>query len=126
MVSDRFRVIPVSRHPTPNLRRMRQFFDAYRSEPELSTLVRELPWTHNLIILTQSKRPEERAFYLRMAIRVPGIESPNLDMPWPNAAAPIRPEIRPPESPVGFQLIVFKSIIPSTEPAIQSRLRGVR
>jgi len=26
-----------------------------------------LPWTHNLIILNQSKRPEEREFYLRMA-----------------------------------------------------------
>jgi hypothetical protein len=28
-----------------------------------------LPWTHNLIILGQSKRPEEREFYLRMAVR---------------------------------------------------------
>ena len=26
-----------------------------------------MPWTHNLIILSQSKRPEEREFYLRMA-----------------------------------------------------------
>ena len=31
--------------------------------------MRQLPWTHNLIILTQSKRPEEREFYLQMAIR---------------------------------------------------------
>ncbi|MFN0151146.1 MAG: YhcG family protein [bacterium] len=52
-----------------NLWRMRQFFEAYRGDPKLSPLVRELPWTHNLIILTQSKRPEEREFYLRMAIR---------------------------------------------------------
>lgn len=50
-----------------NLWRMRQFFDVYRGEAKLSPLVRELPWTHNLIILTQSKRPEEREFYLRMA-----------------------------------------------------------
>jgi predicted nuclease of restriction endonuclease-like (RecB) superfamily len=28
-----------------------------------------LPWTHNLIILGQSKRPEEREFYLRLAIQ---------------------------------------------------------
>jgi predicted nuclease of restriction endonuclease-like (RecB) superfamily len=28
-----------------------------------------LSWTQNLIILGQSKRPEEREFYLRMAIR---------------------------------------------------------
>jgi hypothetical protein len=31
--------------------------------------VRQLPWTHNLIILSQSKRPEEREFYLRMAVQ---------------------------------------------------------
>jgi len=35
----------------------------------VSPLVTQLPWTHNLIILTQSKRPEEREFYLRMAIK---------------------------------------------------------
>lgn len=52
-----------------NLWRMRQFFEAYRSQPKLSPLVRELPWTHNLIIFTQSKRAEEREFYLRMAIQ---------------------------------------------------------
>jgi predicted nuclease of restriction endonuclease-like (RecB) superfamily len=34
-----------------------------------SRLVRDLPWTHNLIILSQSRRPEEREFYLRMAIQ---------------------------------------------------------
>lgn len=55
-----------------NLWRMRQFFEAYRNAPKLSPLVRELPWTHNLIILAQSKRPEEREFYLRIAIRERG------------------------------------------------------
>ena len=43
-----------------NLWRMRQFFETYRGDPKLSPLVRVLPWTHNLIILAQSKRPEER------------------------------------------------------------------
>ena len=52
-----------------NLWRMRQFFETYRSDPKLSPLVRVLPWTHNLIILAQSKRPEEREFYLRMAVQ---------------------------------------------------------
>jgi predicted nuclease of restriction endonuclease-like (RecB) superfamily len=32
-------------------------------------LLRQLPWTHHLIILGQCKRPEEREFYLRMAVR---------------------------------------------------------
>jgi predicted nuclease of restriction endonuclease-like (RecB) superfamily len=51
----------------PNLFRMRQFYETYRDEAIVSPLVRQLPWTHNLIILSQSKRPEEREFYLRMA-----------------------------------------------------------
>jgi predicted nuclease of restriction endonuclease-like (RecB) superfamily len=50
-----------------NLWRMRQFFDTYRGQPQLSSLVRELPWTHNLLILGRSKRDEEREFYLRLA-----------------------------------------------------------
>lgn len=50
-----------------NIWRMRQFYEAYRGEPKLSTLLRELPWSSNLHILTRSKRPEEREFYLRMA-----------------------------------------------------------
>jgi predicted nuclease of restriction endonuclease-like (RecB) superfamily len=50
-----------------NLWRMRQIFDAYVGQPELSTLLRELPWSSNLHILTRSKRAEEREFYLRMA-----------------------------------------------------------
>jgi predicted nuclease of restriction endonuclease-like (RecB) superfamily len=80
-----------------NLFRMRQFYEAYRDNESISTevgqlsgkdegvtalrtsllgadenvaiLLRQLPWTHNLIILSQSKRPEERAFYLRMAVQ---------------------------------------------------------
>jgi predicted nuclease of restriction endonuclease-like (RecB) superfamily len=52
-----------------NIWRMRQFFEAYRDSPILSALPRELPWTHNLIILSRSKRPEEREFYLKMAVQ---------------------------------------------------------
>ncbi len=52
-----------------NIWRMRQFYETYRGDEKLSPLVRELPWTHNLIILSQSKHPEEREFYLRLATR---------------------------------------------------------
>ncbi|MBH2018602.1 MAG: DUF1016 family protein [Burkholderiales bacterium] len=52
-----------------NLFRMRQFYEAYRDDEKVSALLRQLPWTHNLIILNQSKRPEEREFYLRLAIQ---------------------------------------------------------
>lgn len=50
-----------------NLWRMRQFYETYRDYPELSTMLRELPWSSNLHILAKAKIPEEREFYLRMA-----------------------------------------------------------
>jgi predicted nuclease of restriction endonuclease-like (RecB) superfamily len=52
-----------------NLFRMRQFYEIYRHDEKLSPLVTQLSWTHNLIIISQSKREEEREFYLRMAIK---------------------------------------------------------
>jgi predicted nuclease of restriction endonuclease-like (RecB) superfamily len=52
-----------------NLFRMRQFYETYRGDEKVAPLVRQLPWTHNLMILSRSKRPEEREFYLRLAIQ---------------------------------------------------------
>lgn len=52
-----------------NLFRMRQFYETYRGDEKVAPLVRQLPWSHNLIILGQSKRREEREFYVRLAIR---------------------------------------------------------
>ncbi|PKL80032.1 MAG: hypothetical protein CVV27_01035 [Candidatus Melainabacteria bacterium HGW-Melainabacteria-1] len=52
-----------------NLWRMKQFYETYAADQKLSPLVRDLNWTHNLIIFSQSKRPKEREFYLRMAIQ---------------------------------------------------------
>ena len=46
---------------------MRQFYEAYPEAQIVSALLTQLPWTHNLIILSRSKRPEEREFYLKMA-----------------------------------------------------------
>ena len=63
------------RHPgrsgfsASNMWRMRQFFETYRVRPKLAPLVRELPWTHNLIIMSRCKRDEEREFYLRLCTR---------------------------------------------------------
>lgn len=51
-----------------NLWRMRQFYE-YREDTRLSPLVRVLPWSHNLLIMSQCKSEEEREFYLRMAGR---------------------------------------------------------
>jgi predicted nuclease of restriction endonuclease-like (RecB) superfamily len=52
-----------------NLFRMRQFYEAYAGNELVSPLVTQLPWTHHLIILSQSKRAEEQAFYVRLAVQ---------------------------------------------------------
>jgi predicted nuclease of restriction endonuclease-like (RecB) superfamily len=52
-----------------NLFRMRQFYEAYHDHEIVSALLTQLPWTHHLIILGQSKLPEEREFYMRMTVR---------------------------------------------------------
>jgi predicted nuclease of restriction endonuclease-like (RecB) superfamily len=63
------------RHPSlngftrANLFRMRQFYDTYRGDEKVAPLVRQLPWSHNLLIMSRCKRPEEREFYLQMAQR---------------------------------------------------------
>jgi predicted nuclease of restriction endonuclease-like (RecB) superfamily len=48
---------------------MRQFYETYQGNEKVSPLVRQLIRTHNLIILSQSKREEERGFYLRQALK---------------------------------------------------------
>jgi predicted nuclease of restriction endonuclease-like (RecB) superfamily len=48
---------------------MRQFYETYRDDEKVAPLVRQLPWSHNLLILGRCNRPEEREFYLRMAIQ---------------------------------------------------------
>ena len=52
----------MSGYSAQNLWRMRQFVETYRNLSKLSPLVRELSWTHNLLILSRCKREEEREF----------------------------------------------------------------
>ncbi len=47
-----------------NLFRMRQFYDTYRSGEKVAPLARQLSWSHNLVILGQGKRAEEREFQI--------------------------------------------------------------
>lgn len=51
---------------TQNLWRMKQFFQAYSGNAKLSPMVREIGWTHNLIILMNCKKDPEREFYIAM------------------------------------------------------------
>lgn len=53
----------------PNLFRMKGFYEAYSADEIVSPLVRQLPWTIHLILISQCKRIEEREFYMRLAIR---------------------------------------------------------
>jgi hypothetical protein len=39
---------------------MRQFFEAYKGDEKVSALLAQLPWSHHLLILGQSKRPPLR------------------------------------------------------------------
>lgn len=49
-----------------NLWRMKQFYETYCDYPILSTVLRELAWSHNLAIFSRCKTMEEREFYLAM------------------------------------------------------------
>jgi predicted nuclease of restriction endonuclease-like (RecB) superfamily len=52
-----------------SLFRMRQFYDVYQGDTKVAQLVRQLPWGHNLRILSRCKYSEERTFYLKLATR---------------------------------------------------------
>jgi predicted nuclease of restriction endonuclease-like (RecB) superfamily len=51
-----------------NLWRMKQFYETYKDYPKLSTLLREINWTNNLLILS-TRSYEEKEFYLRLCIQ---------------------------------------------------------
>lgn len=50
-----------------NIWRMKQFYETYKDFPKLSTVLREISWSHNLAIFSRCKTAEEREFYLRLA-----------------------------------------------------------
>ncbi len=52
-----------------NLWRMKQLFEYYKDFPKLSTVLREIPWSHNIRILSSAKSVEEKEFYIRLAIK---------------------------------------------------------
>jgi predicted nuclease of restriction endonuclease-like (RecB) superfamily len=49
-----------------NLWRMKAFFETYAPSEKLAPLVREIPWSHNLVILERCADPLEQEFYIRM------------------------------------------------------------
>jgi predicted nuclease of restriction endonuclease-like (RecB) superfamily len=50
-----------------NLWRMKLFYETYCDNPKLAPLVREISWTHNLVLLEKCKDNLAREFYIRMS-----------------------------------------------------------
>lgn len=51
-----------------NLWRMKKLYETYQSTPKLSTLLTELSWSNNLLILNRTQTSAEREFYLKTCI----------------------------------------------------------
>jgi predicted nuclease of restriction endonuclease-like (RecB) superfamily len=52
-----------------NIWRMRQFYETYHENEKLAPLVREINWSHNLIIMSRAKTDEAKEFYLLLCER---------------------------------------------------------
>lgn len=53
-------------YSSSNLWRMRNFFVEYKSNEKLAPMVREIGWSHNIVILEKCKDDLEREFYIKM------------------------------------------------------------
>ena len=51
------------------LYRMRQFYETYKYEEKVSTLLTQLTWSNHLKILSGCKTMEERIFYMNMSVK---------------------------------------------------------
>jgi predicted nuclease of restriction endonuclease-like (RecB) superfamily len=52
-----------------NIWRMRQFYETYRDNEKLATLLREVSWSNNILIMSRAKTDEAREFYLILSQR---------------------------------------------------------
>lgn len=59
-----------SGYSTQNLWYMRQFYLEYKDFKNLQQLVGEIPWGHNLLIISKIKSIKEREFYIRSSIEM--------------------------------------------------------
>ncbi|KAK2278679.1 PDDEXK nuclease domain-containing protein [Clostridioides difficile] len=51
------------------LYRMKQFYELYKDDEKVSTLLTQLSWSNHLKIMSGAKRREEREFYINLAIK---------------------------------------------------------
>ncbi len=57
-------------YSTQNLWYMRQFYKEYSKNEKLQPMVGEIGWAHNLVIMSKTRDPLEREFYIRMTRRM--------------------------------------------------------
>lgn len=51
------------------LYRMKQFYETYAGNENVTALLTQLSWTNHLLIMSGSKSDEEREFYMRLAVK---------------------------------------------------------
>ena len=51
------------------LYRMKQFYETYAGNENVTALLTQLSWTNHLLIMSGSKSEEEREFYMRLAVK---------------------------------------------------------
>ena len=51
------------------LYRMKQFYETYKDNEKVSSLLSQINWTHHLLIMSKTKTLEEKEFYMRLAIQ---------------------------------------------------------
>lgn len=49
--------------------RMKQFYETYKDNENVSTLLTQISWSNNVIILSSTNSMEEKEFYIRMCIK---------------------------------------------------------
>ncbi|MEH1917893.1 PDDEXK nuclease domain-containing protein [Nostoc sp.] len=59
----------ISGFSAANLWRMRLFYESYVNNEKLAPMVREIGWSHNLVIVEKCKDDLEREFYIRMTCK---------------------------------------------------------
>ncbi|PCJ21610.1 MAG: hypothetical protein COB02_00565 [Candidatus Cloacimonadota bacterium] len=52
-----------------NLWRMKQFYETYKDFEELSAVLREIPWSHNVCIFSSTDSIQEKEFYIKLVTK---------------------------------------------------------
>lgn len=48
---------------------MKQFYETYKDNEIVAPMVRQISWTHNVMILGATNSIEEKEFYIKMCIK---------------------------------------------------------